>query len=148
TESLPTRARLFGRTRLWMAVAAALLLALLVVLPFAIAHLRHPAGEAQMLKLSLTLPENVSLSGVVPSFALSPDGRRMAFIALSEGKERLWVRSLDADTAQPLAGTEGISTQSGPFWSPDSRFVGFFAEGKLKIIDAAGGPPQVLCNVP
>jgi Tol biopolymer transport system component len=146
-ERLPTTARLFGRTRLWVAVAAALLLALLAALPFAIAHLRHPAGEAQLLKLSLTLPENVTLGGAVSSFALSPDGRRMAFIGFSAGKERLWVRSLDSDTAQPLAGTEGISTPSGPFWSPDSRFIGFFAEGKLKTIDAAGGPPQVLCNV-
>ena len=79
------------------------------------------------------------------SFALSPDGRRLAFVASAEGQQRLWLRSLDQVTAQPLAGTEGATY---PFWSPDSRSIGFFADGKLKRIDIAGGPPQVLANAP
>jgi Tol biopolymer transport system component len=75
---------------------------------------------------------------------LSPDGRRIAFIARDEaGKQMLWVRALDALTAQPLAGTEDASC---PFWSPDSRFIGFFSSGKLRKIDANGGPPQALCD--
>jgi eukaryotic-like serine/threonine-protein kinase len=147
SQPLTGKARLFGNARAAWVAAGLLLLALLAALPLAIAHLRQPAGAAQLLKLSMTLPGNVLLSGMGSSFALSPDGRRLAFIAFSEGKERLWVRSLDSDTAQPLAGTEGVTNISPPFWSPDSRFVGFFAEGKLKTIDAAGGPVQVLCNV-
>jgi hypothetical protein len=55
----------------------------------------------------------------------------------------LWVRPFHALSAQPLAGTEGASY---PFWSPDSRFLGFFAAGKLRKIDASGGPPQTLCD--
>ncbi len=68
----------------------------------------------------------------------------MAFVARNpERKNLLWVRPLDSLTAQPLAGTEGAMF---PFWSPDSRSVGFFAQGKLKKIDASGGPPQTLCD--
>jgi Tol biopolymer transport system component len=55
----------------------------------------------------------------------------------------LWVRPLDGISSQPLAGTEGASY---PFWSPDSRFLGFFANGKLKKIEASGGPPQTLAD--
>ena len=75
---------------------------------------------------------------------LSPDGKKLAFAALGpSGKEQLWVRPLDSATAQPLAGTDGGTF---PFWSPDSRDLGFFANGKLERIDTAGGPPQVLCD--
>jgi hypothetical protein len=58
------------------------------------------------------------------SFALSPDGRQMVFVASGDGPSRLWLRSLAAATAQPLSGTEGATS---PFWAPDSRAIGFFA---------------------
>jgi serine/threonine protein kinase len=78
--------------------------------------------------------------------ALSPDGRRMVFAATStDGKIQLWVRPLDSLTAQQLAGTDGALF---PFWSPDSRFVAFFAGGKLRKIDTAGGPPIGLADAP
>src|SRR5262249_32104544 len=77
------------------------------------------------------------------SFAISPDGRRLVFVASNEGKSQLWVRPLDSLAAQPLAGTEGASY---PFWSPDSASVAFFADNKLKRIDILGGAPQVLAN--
>jgi Tol biopolymer transport system component len=87
----------------------------------------------------------VSLGG--PAFgrlALSPDGRRLAFIGENtNGVTILWVRSLDGVTAQPLAGTEGALS---PFWSADSRFIGFVAGGKLKKIDPAGGPAVTLSD--
>src|ERR1700726_3403677 len=76
--------------------------------------------------------------------AISQDGHRLAFVARdSVGKSLLWVRPLDSLTAQPLAGTEEASQ---PFWSPDSRFLGFFSQSKLKRIDASGGPTQTLCD--
>ena len=69
---------------------------------------------------------------------ISPDGRYIAFNATdSEGKTRIWVRALNALAAQPLPGTEGTTR---PFWSPDSRFLGFLAEGKLKKIEVTGRP--------
>jgi hypothetical protein len=77
---------------------------------------------------------------------LSPDGKRMVFSAAGAGsKIQLWVRSLDALTAQPLAGTEGGAF---PFWSPDSQWIGFFAGGKLRKIAASGGPPIALADAP
>jgi Tol biopolymer transport system component len=75
---------------------------------------------------------------------LSPDGKRLAFAAAAtDGKVLLWVRPLDSAAAQPLAGTEGAEF---PFWSPNSRSIGFFTAGKLKKIEAAGGTVSVLAD--
>ena len=79
------------------------------------------------------------------SMALSPNGRQLAFVASDDGRSRLWVRPLDQVVSRPLAGTEGASA---PFWKPDSSAIGFFAEGKLKRIDATGGAAQVLADAP
>ena len=79
------------------------------------------------------------------SFAISPNGRSLVFVAYDEGRARLWLRPLDATTAKPLAGTEGANY---PFWSPDSRALGFFVDGKLKRIDISGGLPQTLAGAP
>jgi eukaryotic-like serine/threonine-protein kinase len=79
------------------------------------------------------------------SFALSPDGRQLAFVASVDGTPRIWVRSLDRLTSQPLTGTEEATH---PFWAPDGRAIGFFAAGKLKRIDPMGGPAQVLADAP
>jgi serine/threonine protein kinase len=72
---------------------------------------------------------------------VSPDGRRIAFTARHEDSTILFVRRVDSSTATPLAGTEGATF---PFWSPDSRSIGFFADGNLRRIEASGGPPQTL----
>jgi eukaryotic-like serine/threonine-protein kinase len=89
--------------------------------------------------------------GIVPEelgtdfFALSSDGRRIAFVATAgSGRPMLWVRALDSMTAQPLAGTEGAGA---PFWSPDSQSIGFIAGGQLKRIAATGGDVLTLCPV-
>jgi Tol biopolymer transport system component len=69
----------------------------------------------------------------------SPDGSRIAFVATSaSGRRALWIRRVDSVAPERLAGTEEAS--GPPFWSPDSRFLGFFAQGKLKKIDPSGGP--------
>jgi Tol biopolymer transport system component len=75
------------------------------------------------------------------SIALSPDGQKLAFVATVDGPPQLWVRSLDADSSKPLPGTDRATY---PFWSPDSRSIGFFADGRLKRIDVAGGDVQTL----
>src|SRR6185295_5816135 len=79
------------------------------------------------------------------SFALSPDGRQLAFVAMVQGVPRLWVRPLDQAAARPLAGTDGASY---PFWAPDGTAIGFFAANKLQRIDLGGGAPQVLADAP
>ena len=66
-------------------------------------------------------------------------------MATAEGSQRLWVRSLDQVIPRPLAGTDGAQY---PFWAPDGRAIGFYAEGKLKRIDVAGGGSQVLADAP
>jgi eukaryotic-like serine/threonine-protein kinase len=67
------------------------------------------------------------------------------FSATDGGVERLWLRRLDMTTAQPLVGTEGGSS---PFWAPDGRAIAFFADGKLKRLDLAGGAPRTLADAP
>ena len=86
------------------------------------------------------LPAGLSFGGN----ALSPSGTMLAFVARTDGKTQLWVQQLDSLVARPLPGTEGGYY---PFWSPDSRFLGFFAFNSLKKIDLAGGTPQALCDV-
>jgi dipeptidyl aminopeptidase/acylaminoacyl peptidase len=76
---------------------------------------------------------------------VSPDGRKIAFAADGDGKRLIWIRALDSLDARPLPGTEGVLR---PFWSPDSRFVAFFAGGKLKKVDTSGGPAQTICDAP
>ena len=92
-------------------------------------------------------PEPYSFTPVSSSnhVEVSPDGNNIAFIAEGEGKQLLWVRPLRATTVQALAGTEGAYY---PFWSPDSKFIGFFAGGKLKKVVASGGVVQTLCDAP
>src|SRR3990170_2192639 len=77
---------------------------------------------------------------------VSPDGSKLAFVAVdAAGKLQLWVRPLDSEAAQPLAGTENPNQ---PFWSPDSRFLAFSADAKLKKIAISGGPAQTLAEAP
>jgi eukaryotic-like serine/threonine-protein kinase len=95
-------------------------------------------------------PENTAFSARtnatinVPSFAISPNGHDLVFSAEAPGgRPMLWLRSLDHVDAQRLAGTEDAQD---PFWSPDSRWIGFFAAGKLKKVQAVGGAVEVLCE--
>ncbi len=78
---------------------------------------------------------------ILGNLALSPDGKRLAFTADTGGV--LWIRALDGTTAKPttVGGDAAL-----PFWSPDSRFVAFFSDGKLKKVDSAGGMIQTICD--
>ena len=94
-------------------------------------------------------PKGAAFSPGTPGarMAISPDGTVLAFGAATggSGTNQIWVRRLNALNATLLAGTDGADTM---FWSPDSRFVGFFANQSLKKIDITGGPAQTLCPVP
>jgi Tol biopolymer transport system component len=98
-----------------------------------------PPSE-QMMQLAVPLPDEMSLPFYV---ALSPDGRRMVLDVRVGNQAVLVLRSLDSSQIQSLAGTENARS---PFWSPDSRSIGFYADGKLKTVSANGGPAQVLCD--
>ena len=103
---------------------------------------RSPAAPKRtaVLRLSILPPESTSFE----SFAVSPDCRKLAFTSFLNGKLMLWVRMLDSLEAKPLAGTDFASS---PFWSPDSRSIGFFTPSKLKTVDIAGGPAQDVADV-
>ncbi len=80
-----------------------------------------------------------------PDPIVSPDGRYVAFKAEDASHTSLlWIKDLSGPVARPLFGTDGIVTTESPFWSPDSRSLGFFAHGQLKRVDIDGGAPQVL----
>ena len=122
--------------RLTMALAGLAAAAMLGLAALAVMHFGETPPVERSLQLSVPLPDGVGAGYV----ELSPDGTRL-LMALSSGG--LHVRSLDSGELQPLTGTIGARS---PFWSPDSRFIGFFAEGKLKVMPAAGGPAQILCG--
>lgn len=84
------------------------------------------------------------------SSALSPDGRRLAFIGTgADGILRIWSRALDDLETRPLIGTENEVANNTTMWfSPDSRSVAFYANGAIKSVSIAGGPPEVVCKVP
>jgi Tol biopolymer transport system component len=135
-------ARRRNRERLAWGIAIVLLAALAAAITVAVRYAHRAAVLSRPMRSSIVLPEKSALRGV----ALSPDGRRLAFVAKdASGNNLLWIRPLDSLSAQPLPVTENPSL---PFWSPDSRFIGFFADGKLKRIDPSGGPPQILCDAP
>jgi Tol biopolymer transport system component/tRNA A-37 threonylcarbamoyl transferase component Bud32 len=127
---------------------AAVLLAVLALGGFT--YFRRAPQDVQTTRFLFSPPATplgaVSTNGVSAPLAVSPDGRRIAFIVGSaDGENLLWVHSLDTLTAQPLPGTEGALS---PFWSPDNQFIAFFAGGKLKKIDVSGGPPITICDAP
>jgi eukaryotic-like serine/threonine-protein kinase len=127
----------------WLVAAAAVLIALGIGFGYVI---RNP-NSAAVVRSSILPPSGTSFVTMLPASgppALSPDGTRLVFTARDEkGKVLLYVRSLTSLTAQPLPGTDEAIY---PFWSPDSQQIGFFAAGKLKKINAAGGPPQDICD--
>jgi eukaryotic-like serine/threonine-protein kinase len=97
-----------------------------------------------LLRTSLLPPPNTSF--LPYGFAISPDGARLAFVAVDgEGKSALWIRGLSAGGAQRLDGTDGAMF---PFWSQDNRHIGFFSDRKLKTIDLSGGNLRVLTDAP
>src|SRR5262249_47607843 len=87
-----------------------------------------PSQPLRVLRFSLFLPD-------LDDFAISPDAQRLAFTATTTGGERaLWIHSFDSSVSSPVADTQGAAA---PFWSADSRFIGFVARGKLKKVDIA-----------
>jgi Tol biopolymer transport system component len=138
--------KLRNQRKLLLAAALGGLLLAVVAAAFAWMYANRLASAQQMVHVKIDQPEGHPLATVVNGTAvLSPDARAIAFLAATANQTTLMVQRLNSGKAQPLAGTEGAIF---PFWSPDSRYIGFFADGKLKKIEATGGPVQTLCDAP
>ncbi len=143
STSAPSAAASPARSALPWVLVAVLAVALAAV--GAVAVVRGRPAARRPVRSFLLPPDKTSFAfdGAIGGPELSPDGTRLVFVARDAGgKTSLYVRPLDSQAALPLAGTDGASY---PFWSPDGRYVGFFVPGKLKKIDAAGGPPETIC---
>jgi hypothetical protein len=104
----------------------------------------EPGKPAAKVRARILLAPDVPLlMGMRSSLALSPDGSRLVVASQQPGVSQLYARPLDEETASPIRGTEGAS---GPFFSADGRFIGFFTDGKLKRVPAEGGTPVVLAD--
>ena len=136
----PVAHRRKSRERLAWSLAAAAAAAAAIL---GVGFVRRAPARPHLVRFEIANPEGIT---TIDAPRISPDGRTLAFNATdSSGKSRIWVRPLNALVAQPLAGTEGATR---PFWSPDSKFLGFVAEGKLKKVEVSGGPPQKICDAP
>ena len=132
-----------SRSRLTTLVAGAGMLLLVVAIALAATHYRAALSQQAAVVRSSLLPPTKS-SFLPYNFALSPDGTHLAFVALGQdGRNTLWVRALSTTNAQQLNDTGDAMF---PFWSPDGRRIGFFADGKLKTVDVGGGSVAILCE--
>ena len=137
TEPASLPSRFWGMATLaW--IVASMAIAGAAVLSFV--HFRETPAAQHSARFEVAGPEKLAIT----SFTISPDGRYLAFIA-GEPRRRLWVRPVDSIDARALPGTEGVSPGADQiFWSPDSTFIGFVAQGRLKKVAINGGPPQPL----
>jgi serine/threonine protein kinase len=129
---------------------AAFALTAVIAAALGIFYARKPAPDLRVTRTYIKAEGGSSFifSGDQKGFAISPDGRNLAYVASTpspDSKSALWIRPMDSLHARLLPGTEAAAF---PFWSPDGRYIGFFAGGKLKKIDPQGGPPAIICDAP
>ncbi|HVE65445.1 MAG TPA: protein kinase [Thermoanaerobaculia bacterium] len=130
------------------ALVAAAIIALLLGPVAYFAGLRtHGETAARPARFAIPLPPGTTFSPseISRGASISPDGTRVVIEAFSEGRRRLFLRPLDSEKAVALEGSEDATAH---FWSPDGRFIAFFADGKLKKIPSTGGPPEEICDAP
>jgi Tol biopolymer transport system component len=137
-------------TRRRVATASMLTMAAAIAIGFTLWRGRSIASatSAPAIRASVLPPEGITITGLNPPIrlALSPDGHWLAFVGMGKDRiKRLFVRALESSNARVIEGSENAFA---PFWSPDSRFVAFFAAGKLKKVALSGGSPLPICDVP
>jgi eukaryotic-like serine/threonine-protein kinase len=128
----------------WMIATMAILAASLCLVLY---FWPGPKPQRDLLQFHVSPPDQLDFAPFVNGARkISPDGRHLAFIGQGKGQGlNLWVHDFDSSSARVLADTKGASN---PFWSPDSRYIAFFADRKLKRISTAGGSPQSICDAP
>ncbi|MEQ1892893.1 MAG: protein kinase [Planctomycetota bacterium] len=147
-EASAPRATPTGRALPWS--LCALLAVLLVLVSLRSAGLFGAASEVEgpartPVRVSLALPEGqIGVPDEMP-LAISPDGSQVVYVGLNDEITRLYLRPLGVATATPIAGTEGAKS---PFFSPDGRWLGFFAQSKLKKVTVGGSALEALADAP
>jgi eukaryotic-like serine/threonine-protein kinase len=125
--------------RWWMAAAA---LVLGVAGGWVVFHLRSTVRDERVIHFQIPPPKGAQFAPV--SFSVSPDGRYVTYIAFVEGRRQLWLHALDGSVERLLA-DKGTPLMY-PFWSPDSKSIGWAADSKLWRVDLTGGAPVVICE--
>jgi eukaryotic-like serine/threonine-protein kinase len=132
-----------GSARVAWIVAAVATIAAVVSVAMLATRTRPTVSPGALTRFSITSPEGATIVPEGVNARISPDGRTLAFQAVTTtGTVPLWVRPLDSFAARPLAGTEDGNLQ---FWSPDGRYLAYFGNGKLSKVAIAGGAPEVIC---
>jgi Tol biopolymer transport system component/predicted Ser/Thr protein kinase len=135
-----------NRQKLLLATTLAGLLLALAAVALAVIYANRLTSAQQLVRSKIEQSEDLPFAFVISGAAvLSPDGQELAVLGTRGGRTTLMVQRLSTGRAEPLAGTEGALFS---FWSPDGRYIGFFADGKLKKIAATGGPVQTICDAP
>jgi serine/threonine protein kinase len=145
-ETVSTRAATSGKSSMVLRTVAAV--AVLVAVASVVWKFTSPGPQRQVFHSNINPPPAMTYYNASGGhIALSPDGRYLAFVGVdsASGNRNIVIRALNSSTSLPLPGTEGASF---PFWSADSRYVGYFAHGKLMKILANGGPAQTICDAP
>jgi eukaryotic-like serine/threonine-protein kinase len=149
-EAVTTAAPPARSSRVAWLIAAVSAIALIVMAGVTLRRAGEVTPAAGPMQFAIMPPENTSCgtppgggTGVATQVTVSPDGRYIVFVARVDSTYQLWLRPVATLAASPIPGTEGAAF---PFWSPDSRNIAFFAAGKLKKVQAGGGPPVVLCD--
>jgi eukaryotic-like serine/threonine-protein kinase len=127
----------------WMFLAMAVIAVVVLSLVLGFSGGNKPAVRTQIAASEKVQFNFVGDNGGPP--VISPDGKSIVFSGRADGKSQLFLRALDKLAPQPIAGTEDATF---PFWSPDSRSIAFFADGKLRRIDLTGGAVLTLCDAP
>lgn len=126
--------------RLVRSAALVVAAAVLAVSAWAVGR-RTAAPVPPEMRLEITTPPTTDPA----SLAIAPDGRRLAFVASDDGVPRLWMRSLASPSASPIAGTDHAAF---PFWSPDGRGIGFFADARVRVVDLQTGVVRTIAAAP
>jgi eukaryotic-like serine/threonine-protein kinase len=141
TAALTKGIRTFGRGEVILSVGALVLVA--VVTGLAVWNLKPSPAPQPVTRTVINLPPGQQLAGLDsgPAVALSPDGTQLAYVARQGGTQQIYLRALDSLEAKPISDTEGAIN---PFFSPDGKWVGFFAGGTLKKVSVSGGAALAL----
>jgi eukaryotic-like serine/threonine-protein kinase len=143
-ESAPVSSKTTSRLGGLTGIAVAVLAVALAVVSWIAYSLMRSTPPPLASQFTVVAPPETAFTNTFAATAVSPDGRYLVFGARrGSATPSLWLRPLDSLAAHPLPGTEGANF---PFWSPDSKSIAFFADGKLKRVEPAGGAPLVLCD--